>query len=244
MVDIIRDSLAGKVAVVLGVGPGQGISTVRMFINFGAKVAMVSRTGNTYGLAESSTLKAFRCDLTDEKQVAAVRDKILQTFGQIDAVVSNVGKWESSKEVFPTKEFFDSMINTNLYSHVSIVKIFSEPMKKSGGSFVLIGASPAIFQGNDLSYNLSKIAVTELARKSAESLRKYNIRVNAVLPGSVNKEDTYFKVFPFNVTKFSQSTTLEPIETAMVNVFLASEMSIGINGQAISVDRGLNAIPK
>ncbi|HLH85547.1 MAG TPA: SDR family oxidoreductase [Thermoplasmataceae archaeon] len=244
MVDIIRDSLAGKVAVVLGAGAGQGISTVRMFINFGAKVAMVSRSGNTYGLVESSTVKAFKADLTNEAQVKEVRDKILQAFGQIDCVVSNVGKWESSKDPFPSKDFFDSMINTNLYSHVSIIKYFSEPMKKNGGSIVLIGASPGIFHGNDLSYNLSKAAVTELARKSAESLRKYNIRVNAVLPGSVNKEDTYFKVFPFNVTKFSQSTTLEPIETAMVNVFLASEMSIGINGQAIPVDRGLNAVQK
>ena len=58
MVDLIRESMAGKVAVVIGVGPGQGISTVRMLINFGAKVAIVSRSGNTYGLVESSTIKA------------------------------------------------------------------------------------------------------------------------------------------------------------------------------------------
>ena len=49
MVDIIRDSLAGKVAVILGVGPGQGMASVRMMINFGAKVAIVSRSGNMFG---------------------------------------------------------------------------------------------------------------------------------------------------------------------------------------------------
>lgn len=242
MVDIIRDSLAGKVAVILGVGPGQGISAVRMMINFGSKVALVSRSGNMFGLVESSTIKGFKADLSSEAEIVSVRDQILNHYGKIDTVISNVGKWESSGKEFPDLKFFDSMMKTNAESHLNIIKAFSEPMKKNGGSFVIVGASPGIMKGNDLSYNLSKAIVPELVRKSAETLRKYNIRVNGVLPGSIGKEDTYYKVFPFNVTKFSESTKLEPIEVAMVNAFLASEMSIGINGQCINVDRGLNAL--
>jgi NAD(P)-dependent dehydrogenase (short-subunit alcohol dehydrogenase family) len=104
-----------------------------------------------------------------------------------------------------------------------------------------VGASRYIFQGNDLAYNVSKSAIEELVRKSAETLRQYNIRVNAVMPGSVGKEDTYYKVFPFNFTKLSERKELEPIEVAMVSAFLASEMSLGIDGQCINVDRGLNS---
>ncbi|MCL4438869.1 MAG: SDR family oxidoreductase [Candidatus Thermoplasmatota archaeon] len=244
MVDIIRDSLAGKVAVVLGVGPGQGMASVRMMINFGAKVAIVSRSGSMFGLVESSTIKAFKADLSKPDQISAVRDAILKHYGQIDTVISNVGKWESSGKEFPDDSFFMSMLQTNLLSHLRIIESFSEPMKKNGGSFVIVGASPHIMPGNDLSYNISKAAVPELVRKTAETLRKYNIRVNGVLPGSVGKEDTYYKVFPFNFTKFSESTSLEPIEVAMVNAFLASEMSLGINGQCINVDRGLNTLTK
>ena len=244
MVDIIRDSLAGKVAVILGVGPGQGISAVRMMINFGAKVAIVSRSGNMFGLVESSTIKAFKADLSSEEGIVSVRDQILNHYGKIDTVISNVGKWESSGKDFPDQKFFESMMKTNAESHLNVLKAFSEPMKKNGGSFVLVGASQGIMPGNDFAYNLSKSLVPELVRKGAEVLRKYNIRVNGVLPGSVGKEDTYYKVFPFNVTKLSESSKLEPIEVAMVNAFLASEMSIGINGQCITVDRGLNTIPK
>ena len=138
MVDIIRDSLAGKVAVILGVGPGQGMASVRMMINFGAKVAIVSRSGNMFGLVESSTIKAFKADLSKPEQISAVRDAILKTYGQIDTVISNVGKWEASGKEFPDDTFFMSMLQTNLLSHLRIIESFSEPMKKNGGSFVLV----------------------------------------------------------------------------------------------------------
>ncbi len=240
MVDLIRDSLAGKVAVVVGVGKGQGISAVRMLINFGAKIAIVSRSGNMFGLVESSTVKAYKADATNENELNAVCEKIVADYGGIDTVVSNVGTWKSFGGDIPEKASVQEMLDINLLSHVSVLKIFSEHMKKKGGSFVLVGASKGIFKGGDFSYTVSKSALEELVRKGAENLKKFNIRVNGVLPGSVNGEDTYYKVFPFNVTKFSEEKTLEPIEVAMVNAFLASEMSLGINGQCITVDRGLN----
>ncbi len=241
MVDLIRDSMAGKVAVIIGVGPGQGISTVRMFINFGAKVAMVSRSGNMFGLVPSSTIKVYKADATDEKQLATVRDRIIADYGGIDFVVSNVGVWEKLKGEFPEVSDFERILHINLSSHLSVIRTFSQPMKPAGGSIVLVGASRYIFRGNDLAYNVSKSAIEELVRKSAETLRQYNIRVNAVMPGSVGKEDTYYKVFPFNFTKLSERKELEPIEVAMVSAFLASEMSLGIDGQCINVDRGLNS---
>lgn len=242
MVDLIRDSLAGKVAVVIGVGSGQGISAVRMLINFGAKVALVSRSGNMFGLVESSTIKGYKADATNEDELKAVRDKIIADYGEIYCVVSNVGTWQSFKGLFPEKSDFQKMLDINLLTQLSVLKVFSESMLKKGGAFVIVGASRELFKGNDLSYNVSKYALEELVRKGAENLRKYNIRVNAVLPGSVGGEDTYYKVFPFNFTKFSEKTKLEPIEVAMVNAFLVSEMSLGINGQCISVDRGLNTV--
>ncbi len=133
MVDLIRDSMAGKVAVIIGVGPGQGISTVRMFINFGAKVAMVSRSGNTYGLVPSSTIKAYKADATDEKQLVAVRDRIIADYGGIDFVVSNVGVWEKLKGEFPEVNDFERILHINLSSHLSVIRTFSQPMKPAGG---------------------------------------------------------------------------------------------------------------
>ena len=241
MVDLIRDSLAGKVAVILGVGPGQGISTVRMFINFGAKVAIVSRSGNTFGLVESSTIKAYKADSTNSEELQKLRDKIVADYGGIDVLCNNVGVWRQPKSEFEDPAEMEEMFRINVMSMYNSIRIFSESMKKKGGAVVNIGASRNIFRGNSIAYTVSKSSIEELTRKTAEILRKYNIRVNAVLPGGVNKEDNYYKVFPFNYTKLSETVQLEPIEIAMVTSFLASEMATGITGQAITVDRGMSA---
>ncbi|WP_393971927.1 SDR family NAD(P)-dependent oxidoreductase [Oxyplasma meridianum] len=241
MVDLIRDSLAGKVAVIIGVGPGQGISTVRMFINFGAKVAVVSRSGNTFGLVESSTIKAYKADATNAEELQKLRDKIIADYGSVDVVCNNVGVWRQPKGEFEDPAQMEEMFRINVMSMYNSIRIFSEAMKKKGGSIVNIGASRNLFKGNSIAYTVSKSAIEELTRKTAETLRKYNIRVNAVLPGGVNKDDNYYKVFPFNYTKISETFQLEPIEIAMVTSFLGSEMSTGINGQSITVDRGMSA---
>ena len=241
MVDLIRDSLAGKVAVILGVGPGQGISTVRMFINFGAKVAVVSRSGNTFGLVESSTIKAYKTDATNPEELQKLRDKIMADYGSIDVLCNNVGVWRQPKGEFEDPAEMEEMFRINVMTMYNSIRIFSDAMKKKGGAIVNIGASRNIFKGNSISYTVSKSAIEELTRKTAETLRKYNIRVNAVLPGGVNKDDNYYKVFPFNYTKISETVQLEPIEIAMVTSFLGSEMSTGITGQSITVDRGMSA---
>ncbi len=244
MVDLIRESMAGKVAVILGVGPGQGITATKLFINFGAKVALISRSGNTFGLAESSTIKAYKADARNEEELVQARDKILSDYGQIDFLYNNVGKWLDPEQSgpFPGKGEMNDMFEANVLTLESATKIFSEAMKKNGGSIVNVGAAESLFKGNSMSYTVAKSAVSELTRKSAEALRKYNIRVNCVHPGSVHAEGDYRKVFPFNFQKLADGTELHPIEVGYVGVFLASEMAYAINGQSITVDRGSKAV--
>lgn len=244
MVDLIRESLAGKVAVILGVGPGQGITATKLFINFGAKVALVSRSGQTFGLAESSTIKAYKADARNEEELKAVRDKIIANYGQIDVLYNNVGKWMQPEkgDPFPSKDEMNDMFEANVLTLESATRIFSEAMKKAGGSIVNVGAAKSLFRGNTLSYTVSKSAIAELTRKSAEFLRKYNIRVNCVLPGAVNAEGDYRHIFPFNFKKLIDGTNLHPIEVGFVGVFLASEMAYALNGQAITVDRGSETV--
>ncbi len=244
MVDLIRESLAGKVAVILGVGPGQGITATKLFINFGAKVALVSRSGQTFGLAESSTIKAYKADARNETELVAVRDKIISDYGQIDVLYNNVGKWISpgSGDAFSSKEEMSDMFDANVLTLQNATKVFAESMKKNGGAIVNVGAAPSLYLGNSMSYSVAKSAISELTRKSAEFLRKHNIRVNSVLPGSVHAEGDYRHIFPFNFQKLADGTNLHPIEVGFVGVFLASEMAYAINGQSIEVDRGSHTV--
>lgn len=242
--DLLRESLAGKVAVILGVGPGQGITTAKLFINSGAKVALISRSGESYGLVESSTIKIYKADATKEESLVSARDKILQDYGQIDALHINVGKWiePEKKEEFVLKEKMMDMFESNVLALSSAMDVFSEAMKKKGGAIVNVGASEGLFKNNSISYTVAKSAIKELTRKAAEVLRKYNIRVNAVLPGAVSRGSNYRQVFPFNVKNLSDTTNLDPIEVGFVTVFLCSDMASGITGQSITVDRGMNTV--
>ncbi len=242
MVDLLYESLKNKTAVVLGVGPGQGISTARMFLNFGVKVGIVNRSGNRFGLPDSDQVRVYKYDATDESQVIRLRKDLLNDFGSLNCVVSNTGLWEPATGTFGSLHELERNFKVNVESHVIAIKVLSESMKENGGSIVLVGASRLIYKGNTLPYSVSKSSIEELTRISAEKLRQYNIRVNSVLPGSVSQQDDYFNVFPFNYPQLSEKTQVESIEVAMTNVFLSSNMASGIDGQCIAVDRGLNTV--
>jgi 3-oxoacyl-[acyl-carrier protein] reductase len=240
--DVIRESLAGKVAVVMGTGPGQGNAVARLLINFGAKVALVSRSGSSFGLVESSTIKIFKGDSTSEESVKTIRDGIIAAFGGIDVLYNSAGKYEETGREFPPLTDLTEMFFSNVVAQYNAIRIMSEAMKKKGGAIVNIGASPALFTGSSIAYSIAKKGIEEMTRKSAEMLKPYNIRVNAVLPGAVSREDRFRKTFPFNFGKISDTTDLEATEVAYVSVFLLSEMSYGINGQSIVVDKGMNTL--
>ncbi|QRF76276.1 3-ketoacyl-(acyl-carrier-protein) reductase [Thermoplasmatales archaeon] len=240
--DVIRESLAGKVAVVMGAGPGQGNAVARLLINFGAKIAMVSRSGSSFGLVESSTIKIFKGDATNEDSIKEIRDKIIDFYGGIDVVYNSPGKYEETSKDFPPQSDLMEMFTSNVGAQYNVIRLFSESMRKKGGSIVNIGASPAIFTGSSIAYTVAKKSIEEMTRKSAEMLKPYNIRVNAVLPGAVSREDRFRKTFPFNFAKISDTTDMEATEVAYVSVFLLSEMAYGINGQSIVVDKGMNTL--
>ncbi|MEM0155948.1 MAG: SDR family oxidoreductase [Thermoplasmataceae archaeon] len=240
--DVIRESLAGKVAVVMGTGPGQGNAVARLLINFGAKVALISRSGSSFGLVESSTIKIYKGDSTSEDSVKAIRDEIVAAYGGIDVIYNSAGKYEETGKEFPALTDLTEMFFSNVVAQYNVIRVMSETMKKKGGAIVNVGASPALFTGSSISYSIAKKGIEEMTRKSAEMLKPYNIRVNAVLPGAVSREDRFRKTFPFNFGKISDTTDLEATEVAYVSVFLLSEMSYGINGQSIVVDKGMNTM--
>lgn len=240
--DVIRESLAGKVAVVIGMGPGQGNAVARLLINFGAKVALVSRSGSSFGLVESSTIKIYKGDSTDEETLREIRDKIIEFYGGIDIVYNAAGKFEEAGKEFPPVSDLNEMFTGNVIAQYNVIRVFSEVMRKRGGAIVNVGASTAIFTGSSIAYTIAKKSIEEMTRKSAEMLKPYNIRVNAVLPGAVSRDDKFRKTFPFNFGKISETTDLDATEVAYVSVFLLSEMSYGINGQSIVVDKGMNTL--
>jgi NAD(P)-dependent dehydrogenase (short-subunit alcohol dehydrogenase family) len=150
-----------------------------------------------------------------------------------------------------TQSFMDStdsdwneMLEANLhFVRRSALKLVTEELIQHTASFVFIGSIWANFARKDKSsYIVSKSALDGLTRSLAIDLAPFGVRVNSVLPGVINNSMTRKNLSQEQIEKIEQGTpTLklaEPSNVASVVRFLATDESIGINGQSLVVDNG------
>ncbi|WVR07689.1 hypothetical protein IAU60_004731 [Kwoniella sp. DSM 27419] len=154
---------------------------------------------------------------------------------------------------------FNEVMRINALSVFVAIKYASEAMKQtcpekgkmvSGGSLILT-ASIAGLKSNagPIPYSASKAAVVSMAQTSAYDLAGYNIRVNAVCPGLIETDMTKAMFDLARVAgKQDKMGVLNPAqrqgigaEVAQVALFLASDDSSYVNGQAIAIDGGMTA---
>ena len=119
--------------------------------------------------------------------------------------------------------------------------------KKTKGKIVFLSSISSIFGGSlQAHYCATKGAINQIMKSMAISLGKYNINVNAVLPGTVitnlnkkqlNKDHKLKKYF---IKRTPLNRLVSPKEIANSVFFLSSEMSSGINGECLIVDGGMS----
>ena len=232
---ILENYFGGKNFIVAGMGTGQGMATAKLIEKLGGHVIALSRTGrSTSGKHEN--IESMRCDMGNLQDVKNVSIEIEKRGFKINGIVNNAGKWENSSEklVPPEKmlDFFMANVNTQYTVMMGLAENMSE-----NSSIVNIGASENLLKINNSGYSVSKYAIEELTRIAASGLKDRRIRVNAVLPGSVHKEDNFEEKYPYSFK--DGDVFLEPLEIAYVSIFLLSPLSHAINGQCITSDRGM-----
>src|SRR6476469_3348655 len=104
--------LDGRVAVVTGASRGVGAAVARRFAEAGAKVGMLSRSGEDLGLGDA--VIGVKCDVSDRAQVFAAVDEVVGKFGSLDCVVANAGVGMYGKFLDLEPEHVESMIDVNL----------------------------------------------------------------------------------------------------------------------------------
>ncbi len=234
--DVLRQSLEGKVGVVSGAGNGQGKAVVKLLLDFGTIVYAFSRNGNKPDL-KNENLTVLRGDANDIENLERIRMRIEREHGIIHMLYNNQGKFSPLSQGFSgnvAEEFFRG----NVAGSVNTIKVFSQ-MMTNGGSIVNVGASRSIYKHSSLEYTVSKYSVEELTRKAASLLKEKNIRVNAILPGGVDSSKEIDEMFPFGFTELRGRKEVSNLEIGYVALFLLSDLSHGITGQAINVDGGI-----
>merc|ERR1712012_1471219 len=128
--------MAGRVCVVIGVGPGLGMSCVRQWVKEGYKVAMVSRTASKLeaAAAENPGTLAVAADVTNPASLTAALTTVEQKLGEIHTVVYNagLGVWATYENV--THEKLEMSMKTNVHGLLTVAQHVGPKMTARGGS--------------------------------------------------------------------------------------------------------------
>ena len=249
------EMLKGKVALVTGASSGIGLTTAKLFAREGAKVAILARRLNVLEekaaemRAEGGECLPIAGDVTDPASVNAVVQKVIDTWGRIDILVNNAGDGDhhmTAENV--SDEFWNRMIALNQSSVFYFCRAVLPQMRKQGiGSIVNLSAIAGVYGNAGVSYSAAKAAVIAITKNVALDCTGTDIRCNAVCPGPTlvdrmdGREDALYDKDFMTITERHMDMTIpfaQPEDQANVILFLASDLSRAINGQAIVTDNG------
>ena len=251
--------LSGKAAIVTGSAAGLGRAVAMRFAREGAKV-VVADTNVQGGTAVVEQIRKcggsaifVRADIAEECEVTALLESASAKFGRIDVLYNNAAVLLHDRDARAHElslEAWDQTMNVNLRGTFLCSKhVIPFMLQQGGGSIINVG-SPTGLSGcapNLTAYSTSKAGVYGLTRVMAASYARDRIRVNTVIPGTMDtpmndyllldgeKREQYREAVPMGRLGM-------PCDIEGVAVFLASEESSYCTGGMYTCDGGLTVV--
>ncbi|XP_034840868.1 estradiol 17-beta-dehydrogenase 8 [Maniola hyperantus] len=249
--------VAGRLALVTGAGSGIGRAACQVLSREGATVIAADKNYDAAletikkhialasGYSDASEHSAMEVDVSEPKSVQNLLQVILAEYKVPPKIVVNsAGVTRDNWLLKLSQEDYDSVMNVNLKGTFLIMQTFAKAMTESSiqGSIInissIVGKYGNIGQTN---YSASKAGVVAMTQSAAKELGKFNIRVNAILPGFI--DTPIIKTVPEKVKEHMLKLVPlgrlgDPIEIAEVITFLSSDKSSFINGASIDVTGG------
>lgn len=191
------------VAIITGASRGLGRAIAKEYAREGAKVVVAARSSSPTGLTGTIYQTAqdiqqaggealhVPCDVTDEEQVRAMVQQVMDRYGQIDVLFNSAGMMipcEPFLDIDPQR--WDQLMAVNVRGpYLTCRYVASIMMQQNRGSIINIGSRAT--QGpmaGGTAYNTSKMALEMFSLCLAEDMREYNVAVNVLSPGGMRSE--------------------------------------------------------
>jgi NAD(P)-dependent dehydrogenase (short-subunit alcohol dehydrogenase family) len=255
--------LEGRRAVITGAASGIGEATARLFVSEGALVVVADiddDRGKQVADDCGESARFIHTDVTQERDVEAAVALAVDTFGGLDCMFNNAGNPGSVGAIEDIDmAVFDRTLAIHLRGVFLGIRGAARAMKPQGHGSIIntssIAGLAANYAGHD--YSAAKAAIAHLTRTTANELGEHGIRVNAICPGGIAtpifgraaglEGDDAQRTAELMTHALGNMAPIrragQPIDIAEAALWLASDSSSFVNGQAIAVDGGVTTGP-
>lgn len=243
--------LKDKSVFITGGGSGIGASLTEGFLRQGAKVAFVQRSDATEFCGQMEKATGSRplfipCDITDIAMLKGAITRAAAAHGPVTVLVNNAANDKRHTTAEVDEAFFDWSIAINLKAYLFAIQAVVPMMQAAGGGSVVNFSSISYMMGNAgyPVYTAANSAINGMTRSLAREFGPDRIRFNALAPGWVltqKQKDLWVtpEGLAAHLARQCLKDTLGPEDIVGGTLFLASDISKMMTGQALVIDGGV-----
>ncbi len=251
--------LEGRRTVITGAASGIGAETARLFVAEGASVVLADLEvdrGERLAAELGDRARFVEVDVAEEGAVERAIEESIGTFGGLDVIFNNAGNPGSIGRIEDIDmALFDRTVAIHLRGVFLGIRAAARVMRPQGHGSIINTASVAGLRANygGHDYSAAKAAIAHLTVTAANELGEDDVRVNAICPGGIATsifgrgagldadaaESTVGVIEAVLSDVAPMKRSGQPIDIAEAALWLASDASSFVNGQAIAVDGGL-----
>lgn len=256
MIETKLFDLTGKVALLTGASKGMGLAMAQALASHGATVVISSRKQDQLDAAAAAINEAcgarrahaFAANAGRKQELQALVDKTHELAGPIDILIGNAGvnvHYGNISEI--PDEAYEKTMATNVQANLWLARMVAPDMVEKGSGSMMFTSSVGAFKPSPTLglYGVSKLALIGLVRNLALEYGPRGIRANAICPGLVRTD--FAKALWDNPEAEERANSQIPLrrlgeadDFGGVAVFLASDASRYMTGQALTICGGTN----